>query len=244
MTYENGCQLTDQLDEYRTRTETCLVSTVVPRNLFADDEDTLVTDHLLLHGLVERVSDSLPKKKGVISIATLLSKSCQNCAARAFSDFCTHCTRQRRPTEADSTHHHSDAFVGAGSPLLAVADQEPGCAPGDFGCGGGEEGIPGDELCAGAGGGGGGGGEGRGVGPEGAGDAACDPGSHGRFARGIGGGGREICGFIVASGGPQQRCSGHKHSPTREPRSVTLPFVFRICFILSRLHLAHSPTHY
>lgn len=36
----------------------------------------------------------------------------------------------------------------------------------------------------------------------------------------------------------------HKHSPTREPRSVTLPFVFRIYSILSRLHPAHSPTRY
>lgn len=39
--------------------ETCLVSTVVPGNLFTDDEDGLVTDHLLLHRLVERVSHSL-----------------------------------------------------------------------------------------------------------------------------------------------------------------------------------------
>lgn len=92
-------------------------------------------------------------------------------------DFCT----QLLSTIADSTHHHSDTFIGAGRPLLALADHEPGCAPGDSGGGGGEEGIPGDELCAGAGGGGGGGGEGRGVGLEGAGDAACDPGSHCRF---------------------------------------------------------------
>lgn len=155
--------------------------------------------------------------------------------------FCTHCTRQRLSTEADSTHHHSDAFVGAGSPLLAVADQEPGCAPGDFGCGGGEEGIPGDELCAGAGGGGGGGGEGRGVGPEGAGDAACDPGSHGRFARGIGGGGREICGFIVASGGPQQRCSGHTLRPASPVPSLFHLFsVFISFYPASTLHI-HQP---
>lgn len=86
---------------------------------------------------------------------------------------------QRPSTIADSTHHHSDTFVGAGGPLLAFAHQEPGGAPGHLGGGGGEEGIPGDELCA--GGGGGGGGERRGVGLEGAGDAACDPGSHCRF---------------------------------------------------------------
>lgn len=39
--------------------ETCLVSTIVPGNLFTDDKDGLVTDHLLLHRLVERVSHSL-----------------------------------------------------------------------------------------------------------------------------------------------------------------------------------------
>lgn len=170
------------------------------------------------------------KKKGVISIATLLSKSCQNYAARASSDFCTHCTRQRLSTEADSTHHHSDAFVGAGSPLLAVADQEPGCAPGDFGCGGGEEGIPGDELCAGAGGGGGGGGEGRGVGPEGAGDAACDPGSHGRFARGIGGGGeRDLWIYCCQRRPPTTVQRAQALSDPRAPfrhSSICFPYLF------------------
>lgn len=68
----------------------------------------------------------------------------------------------------DDTHHHRDAFVGAGGPPLARAEQEPGRAPGDGGRCGGEEGIPGDEPR--------GGGEGGGAGAECAGDAACDRG--------------------------------------------------------------------
>lgn len=137
------------------------------------------------------------------------------------------------------THHHGDTLVGAGSPLLGAAEQEGGRAPGDDGGGGGEEGIPGDELCA-----GGGGGEGGGGGAECAGEAACDPGSHCGFWGGWGGGGGgggEICGFVVAERPPTVL----KDSPTRAPRSVTLPFVSPALFSFypaSTLHI-HQPTY-
>lgn len=81
----------------------------------------------------------------------------------------------------DDTHHHRDAFVGAGGPPLALGEQEPGRAPGDGGRCGGEESIPGDEPR--------GGGEGGGAGAECAGDAACNRGSHCGFCGGGGGGG-------------------------------------------------------
>lgn len=48
-----------RVSKYSHEDETCLVSTVVPGNLFTDNKDGLVTDHLLLHRLVERVSHSL-----------------------------------------------------------------------------------------------------------------------------------------------------------------------------------------
>ena len=46
--------------------ETDLVCTVVARDFLAEDEDVIVTNHLLLHGHIERITHGhLGRKRGV-----------------------------------------------------------------------------------------------------------------------------------------------------------------------------------